>query len=147
MATSIPINKKDLSERDICSKFIGPENWWVRPLYDALYPEAEKRQQPEMPQKCPKFGKDSVLMRPIDLTVDEKDVICPGLHIFQETGSSKNSYAVTWWDPRALSLGVPQPFGIRQEELLTESKDLEILRKDLETYPKWRTRWDGAKQR
>ena len=78
-------------------------------------------------------------MRPIDLTVDEKDTICPGLHIFEETGSTKNSYAVIWWDPRALSLGVPQPLGIRQEELLKESKVPAIFRKDLETYQNWRT--------
>lgn len=43
----------------------------------------------------------------------------------------EDSYGVTWWDPRALTLGVPQSFGIRQEELLKESKDPEILKKDL----------------
>ena len=40
-----------------------------------------------------------------------------------------------------------QPFGIRQEELLKESKDPEISRKDLETYQNWRKRWDGVRQR
>jgi ATP-dependent helicase/nuclease subunit A len=123
------------------------ENWWVRPLYDAIYPEAEKRQRPQPPQKCPKFGKDSVLMRPANLTVDEKDTVWPGLHGFEEAGNDESSYGVTWWDPRALTLGVPQSFGIRQEELLKESKDPEILKKDLEIYQQWQTRWDTVRQR
>jgi ATP-dependent helicase/nuclease subunit A len=123
------------------------ENWWVRPLYGAIYPEVDKRQQSEVPPKCPKFGNDSVLIRPPDLTVDEKDTVWPGLHRFEEPGNGKSSYDVTWWDPRALTLGVPQSFGIRQEELLKESKDPEILKKDLETYRNWRTRWDGVRQR
>jgi hypothetical protein len=36
---------------------------------------------------------------------------------------------------------------MRQEEFLKESKDSEILRKGLETYENWRTRWDGVRQR
>jgi ATP-dependent helicase/nuclease subunit A len=123
------------------------ENWWVRPLYDAIYPEADKRQQPATPPKCPKFGNDSVLIRPPDLTVDEKDTVWPGLHRFDQSENMNDSYGVTWWDPRALTLGVPQSFGIRQEELLKESKDPEILKKDLETYQNWRRRWDGVRLR
>ena len=45
---------------------------------------------------------------------------------------------MAWWDPRALTLNVPQSFGIRQEELLKESDDPEVLKKDLETYKSWR---------
>jgi ATP-dependent helicase/nuclease subunit A len=123
------------------------ENWWVRPLYDAVYPEPDKRQKPETPPACPQFGKDSVLVRPPDLTVDEKDTVWPGLHRFEEPGSRDKRYGVTWWDPRALTLNVPQSFGIRQEELLKESKDPAVLRKDLESYQSWRIRWDNARQR
>lgn len=123
------------------------DNWWVRPLYDAIYPEGGKRQQPSTPQKCPKFGRDSVLIRPADLTVDEKDTVWPGLHWFEEAQKPNLRYGVAWWDPRALTLGVPQSFGIRQEELLKESKDPEISTKDLEAYQSWRTRWDGVRQR
>jgi ATP-dependent exoDNAse (exonuclease V) beta subunit len=119
----------------------------VRPLYDAIYPEGGNRQQPSMPEKCPKFGKDSVLIRPADLTVDEKDTVWPGVHWFEQPQNRNNRYGVTWWDPRALTLGVPQSLGIRQEELLKESKDPEILRKDLEAYQNWRTRWDSVRQR
>jgi ATP-dependent helicase/nuclease subunit A len=123
------------------------ENWWVRPLYDAVYPEPDERQKAEKPPACPKFGKDSVLIRPADLTVDESDTIWPGLHRFQELGTKNNNYGVTWWDPRALTLNVPQSFGIRQEELLKEADDPEVLKKDLESYKSWQTRWDDVRQR
>jgi ATP-dependent helicase/nuclease subunit A len=122
------------------------ENWWVRPLYDAVYPEAENRQKAGKPPACPKFGKDSVLVRPPDLTVDEKDTVWPGLHRFQELGTKDNSYGVAWWDPRALTLNVPQSFGIRQEELLKESDDPEVLKNDLKSYESWQTRWDNVRQ-
>jgi ATP-dependent helicase/nuclease subunit A len=122
------------------------DTWWVRPLYDAIYPEAEKRQRPEVPQNCPKFGKDTVLMRPADLRVDEKDTVCPGRHNFKEDVNAENGYGVVWWDPRALTLGVPQSFGIRQEELLKEAKDPAILKRDLDTYQNWQMRWNTARQ-
>jgi len=122
-------------------------NWWVRPLYDAVYPEPEQRQKAEKPPACPQFGKDSVLVRPPDLTVDEKDTVWPGLHRFEEPETKDNDYGVVWWDPRALALNVPPSFGIRQEELLKESDDPEVLKKDLESYERWRTRWDNVRQR
>ncbi len=122
------------------------ENWWVRPLYDALYPEPDKRQQVGRPSACPQFGKDSVLVRPPDLTVDEKDNVWPGLHRFQDPGTTDSDYRVAWWDPRALTLNVRQSFGIRQEELLKESDDPEVLKNDLESYESWQTRWGNVRQ-
>ena len=122
-------------------------NWWVRPLYDAVYPEAEDRQKAGKPPACPQFGKDSVLVRPPDLTVDEKDAVWPGLHWFEEPESKTTGYGVAWWDPRALNLNVPQSFGIRQEELLKESDDPEVLKKDLESYTNWETRRGDIRQR
>ncbi len=123
------------------------ENWWVRPLYDAVYPEPDQRQKPGKPPACPQFGKDSVLVRPPDLTVDEKDTVWPGLHRFEERETKDKSYGVSWWDPRALTLNVPQSFGIRQEELLKASDDPEVLKKDLETYKSWQARRDNVRQR
>jgi ATP-dependent helicase/nuclease subunit A len=122
------------------------ENWWVRPLYDAVYPEPDKRQEAGKHPACPKFGKDSVLIRPPDLTIDENDTVWPGLHRFEEPKAKDKNYGVTWWDPRALTLNVPQSFGIRQEELLKESKDPEILKTDLESYQKWQSRWEKVRQ-
>jgi len=121
-------------------------NWWVRPLYDAVYPQAEQRQKVTKPPACPNFGRDSVLVRPPDLTVDEKDTVWPGFHWFKEAGTTDKGYGVAWWDPRALTLNVPQSFGIRQEELLKESDDPGILKKDLENYESWRSRWDEVRQ-
>jgi ATP-dependent helicase/nuclease subunit A len=121
-------------------------NWWVRPLYDAIYPEAENRQKAGKPPACPKFGKDSVLVRSPDLTVDENDNVWPGLHLLQEAKINDKGYGVAWWDPRALTLNVPQSFGIRQEELLKESADPEVLKKDLKCYESWRTRWANVRQ-
>jgi ATP-dependent helicase/nuclease subunit A len=122
-------------------------NWWVRPLYDAVYPEAERRQRVEKPPACPQFGKDSVLVRPPDLPVDEQDNVWPGLHQFDEPETPDKGYGVAWWDPRALTLRVPQSFGIRQEELLKESDDRGILERDLASYNSWKTRLDNVRQR
>jgi len=122
-------------------------NWWVRPLYDAVYPEAEDRQKAGKPPACPQFGKDSVLVRPPDLTVDENDNVWPGLHWFEEPESKRKGYGVAWWDPRALKLNVPQSFGIRQEELLKVSDDPQVLKNDLEIYTSWETRWANVRQR
>jgi ATP-dependent exoDNAse (exonuclease V) beta subunit len=123
------------------------ENWWVRPLYEAVYPEPDKRQKVGKCPACPKFGNDSVLVRPPDLTVDEKDTVWPGLHRLEEPRTKDKGYGVAWWDPRALTLNVPQSFGIRQEELLKESDDPAVLKKDLKSYESWRTRWDNVRQR
>jgi ATP-dependent helicase/nuclease subunit A len=121
-------------------------NWWVWPLYDAIYPNAEKRRKPEKAPACPQFGKDSVLVRPHDLVVDEKDTVWPGLHRFGEEGRAASDYGVVWWDPRALTLGVPPSFGVRQKELLKEPDDPEIRENDLKAYDSWRTRCENVRQ-
>jgi len=121
--------------------------WWVRPLYDALYPLAENRQKPGCAWLCPKFGKDSVLVRPPDLMGDEADTVSPGSHHFAEPGKKDAEYSVVWWDPRALTLDVPQRFGLRQEELLKEPEDPEVLRHDLRDYEHWRKNWDEVRKK
>ena len=65
---------------------------------------------------------------------------------FQGPESKDNRYGVVWWDPRALTLNVPQSFGIRQEELLKESDDPEVLKRDLEAYRNWETRRSSVRQ-
>jgi hypothetical protein len=122
------------------------ENWWVRPLYDALYPAAEKRQQVQQAPACPNFGNDSVLVRPPDLVVDEGDTVWPGLHCFGDPGDTKTEYGVTWWDPRALTLNVPQSFGLRQGELLKEPDDAAAVDNDLKAYKAWRAGMDEVRK-
>jgi ATP-dependent exoDNAse (exonuclease V) beta subunit len=110
------------------------ENWWVRPLYKAVYPSPDQYRKPENTTACPKFGKDSVLTRP-DNAVAEDDNVSPGRYRFQSNGGA---YDVTWWDPKALKLDVRQSFGIRQEELLAAG-DPEVVKQDLKAYQAWRT--------
>jgi ATP-dependent helicase/nuclease subunit A len=88
-----------------------------------------------------------VLVRPPDLVVDESDTVWPGLHRFAEQDNRDAGYGVVWWDPRALTLGIKQSFGIRQEELLKEPDDPEVLKNDLKTYESWRTSWDDVKKK
>lgn len=52
-------------------------------------------------------------MRPADLTVDEKDTVWPGLHSFKKGGEPR--MASFGGIHGALTLDVPQSFGIRQK--------------------------------
>ena len=113
-------------------KWDSIENWWVRPLYKAVYPPLEQYRKPERASACPKFGKDSVSSRP-DNAVAEDDNVCPGRHCFESNGKG---YDVTWWDPKTLNLDVRQSFGIRQEELLAKD-DATIAEQDLDQYKCW----------
>ena len=80
-------------------------------------------------------------------SVDETDTVWPGLHRFTAQDKRTTGYGVVWWDPRALTLGVKQSFGIRQEELLKEPDDPEVLKKDLKAYESWQINWDGLKKK
>jgi ATP-dependent exoDNAse (exonuclease V) beta subunit len=110
-------------------KWDSIENWWLTPLYKAIYPPKERYRKPDEPRACPRLGMDSVLARPDNAFADE-DNICPG-------GYSFPGYDVTWWDPKILKLDVRQSFGIRQEELLAGTAP-ETLRSDLDAYNQWR---------
>ena len=123
-------------------KWDSIENWWVRPLYKAVYPPLEQYRKPEKTYACPKFGKDSVLTRP-DNAVAEDDNVCPGRYCFKSNGAA---YEVTWWDPKILRLDIRQSFGIRQEELLGKG-DAKIAEQDLEHYKCWRTLSEEARVR
>jgi ATP-dependent exoDNAse (exonuclease V) beta subunit len=111
---------------------IGSE-WWVSPLYAAMYPPAERRRKPSGAKGCPKFGIDSVLVRPDGDPADDTNVR-PGAHAF---GSGNEAYSVVWWDPRILDLGKTPSFSIRQEHLLKEG-DPTIVETDLRNYNTWR---------
>ena len=117
------------------------QNWWVKPLYKAIYPAAECRREPEKACACPQFKKDSVRYRP-EGDFAESDNVCPGAHRF---GSGSNAYEVVWWDPRVLTLDVEPAFGIRQEDLLKKTTD-ETIAKDLETYETWRKDLESRRQ-
>jgi len=107
--------------------------WWVAPLYPAIYPSEERRRKPRPAERCPRFGIDSVFERPDHAPADETNVR-PGAHGF---GIGDKAYRVVWWDPCALELGKTPSFSLRQEHLLKEV-DAGIVERDLETYTRWR---------
>ena len=108
-------------------------DWWVSPLYSALYPPEQKRLCPARAKMCPIFGIDSVLKRPNGAPADESTVR-PGAHRF---GSGSKAYSVVWWDPKTLELGKAPSFSIRQLELLEKGSD-EVMQKRLGEYFSWR---------
>jgi ATP-dependent helicase/nuclease subunit A len=113
-------------------RYLSAEDWWIEPLYGALYPPEERRQQPMRAGMCPDFGIDSVLKRPYDEPAHEATVR-PGAHGF---GAGPAAYTVVWWDPRTLELGKAPSFSIRQQELLEKGND-EVVTKRLADYRQW----------
>lgn len=123
----------------------GPLNatdWWVKPLFSAVYPSPQGRRKPARAENCPGFGKDSVI-RPDDLPGPGVDNVCPGSFEF---GAGGTSYSVVWWDPRRLSLGRTRQFSLRQEQLLHRG-DAKVVEGDLEHYQTWRQERDATVQR
>ena len=124
----------------------GPrEGSWISPLDDAIYPPVADRRDPQPAPECPRFGRDSVLMRPDGDPATEKTV-APGLHRFEDAATAESGYGVVWWDPRALDLDVAARFGIRQEELLSKEAPAEAVERDLQRYRDWRARRDRIRE-
>ena len=103
---------------------------WIAPLNRALYPEGVKWAKAREAPGCPRFGDDSVLDRPHDLAFGAESMR-PGAHAVAE------SHDVVWWDPRALKLGVPPVFGIRQEELMSKDTEEAIVIADAHEFQNW----------
>lgn len=114
----------------------GPQmaaEWWVAPLHPAIYPPEERRRKPSLAKQYPKFGIDSVLLRPDGEPADDTNVR-PGAHGF---GQGDEAYSVVWWDPRVLDLGKTPSFSLRQEHLLREV-DTWVVEGDVRNYTLWR---------
>jgi ATP-dependent exoDNAse (exonuclease V) beta subunit len=108
------------------------DEWWVAPVYPALYPLEERRHAPSRPKLCPDFGIDTVLVRPNNDPADDRTVK-PGAHGF---GNGPSAYSVVWWDPKTLDLGKAPSFSIRQQELLEKGSEHTIQQK-LQEYRDW----------
>jgi ATP-dependent exoDNAse (exonuclease V) beta subunit len=52
--------------------------------------------------------------------------------------ASNLQYSVTWWDPRALSLGAVSSFGLRRDDLIVKDGDMFAVEDRLADYEKWR---------
>src|SRR6185436_6222715 len=92
---------------------VGDAMWdggWTSPLNGAVYPAAATRRDAGAAVGCPAFTKDSVWRRP-DNEPSSPSTVCPGEHVF----GGGEPYAVAWWDPHALELGVEPAIGIRRE--------------------------------
>src|SRR6185295_8279355 len=102
---------------------------WLDPLVSAIYPSEATRRDPQRAPGVPAFtSKDSVLHRPDGDPASPKTV-APGTFVFSGVSASAQSvkpraYSVTWWDPRALSLGAVSGFGLRRDDLIVKDGDM-----------------------
>lgn len=113
---------------------------WVSPLNHAVYPAMATRRAPAFEPWHPAFRKDSVFRRPDDEPFNQATVQ-PGVHHFGQDG---NPYSVTWWDPRALNLGVEVSAGIRRESLVTKDVPQAVIDEGRREYERWEASRDAA---
>jgi len=81
--------------------------------------------------------------------------VAPGTYLFAPDAGSRASdldrrdvvaasYAVTWWDPRALALGASPPFGLRRDDLIVKTGDMFGIDERLAEHERWREARDAA---
>jgi ATP-dependent exoDNAse (exonuclease V) beta subunit len=133
----------------------GPyDGGWLDPLMQAIYPPEADRRLPKPARGVPIFrSKDTVLNRPDDGTATPRTV-APGTFVFPPPADPRAAnpgrgpsdpaprpdaaYAVTWWDPHALQLGVESTFGLRRDDLIVKDGDMFAVDERLATYESWR---------
>jgi ATP-dependent helicase/nuclease subunit A len=109
----------------------------------AIYPPDGARRDPQRAAGVPAFtSKDSVLHRPDGDPASPKTV-APGTFVFPGVpgpaeSAKPSAYAVTWWDPRALSLGAVSGFGLRRDDLIVKDGDMFAVEDRLADYETWR---------
>jgi ATP-dependent exoDNAse (exonuclease V) beta subunit len=119
----------------------GPyEGGWLEALTPAIYPQEEVRRSPRPARGVPLFAsKDTVLNRP-DGDPASPRTVAPGTYEFLPAAAAHPSaaaYSATWWDPRALTLGAPPPFGLRRDDLIVKTGDLFGVDERLADYERW----------
>jgi ATP-dependent exoDNAse (exonuclease V) beta subunit len=102
---------------------------WLEPLYDALYPDQDRRRVSGVAPGCPKFGGTTVLNRPPDMP--EEISVKPGLHL-PRAGAQE----VVWFDPAALRLKAEHAEGTENEQVLKGGPDLAA--EGIQKYRAWR---------
>lgn len=110
----------------------APVAGWLQPLHPSLYPERGSR--PRRPPGCPPLGSDTVAERPSHAAVAPEDIITPGLY-----RARAGRHGVVWWGPSALSLGARAAGGLRQTELLKDTRP-DVVAEGQEAYGAWRAR-------
>ena len=100
---------------------------WVHPLEKVLYPSPILAPSTPAPG-IPRVGEATVLSVP-----DGQRSASPGLHFPHPAGPP-----VVWWDPAALALEAPLPFGLRQEQYLAEDPQGRSDAEGHQAYADWR---------
>jgi ATP-dependent exoDNAse (exonuclease V) beta subunit len=122
---------------------------WVRPLNAAIYPATGARRRPQQAPGCPEFFKDTVLERP-DGDPHGDWTVAPGLHEFVSSDvplpladshlpvrDVADMYSVVWWDPKALTLDVQPPGGLRAADLIARAGSEQLDADALRSYWTW----------
>jgi ATP-dependent exoDNAse (exonuclease V) beta subunit len=122
------------------------EGGWLEPLLPAIYPPESVRRSPQAARGVPLFkSKDTVLNRP-DGDPATSRTVAPGTFVFSAASPQpsaiehrpSDTYAVTWWDPRALKLGAESSFGLRRDDLIVKDGDMFAVEERLAEYERWR---------
>jgi ATP-dependent exoDNAse (exonuclease V) beta subunit len=114
------------------------EGGWTGPLNGAIYPAPGARRTSNVAPSCPTFRTDSVWRRP-DNDPSTPATVCPGQHAFAGAATpGQGGYAVVWWDPHALDLGVEPAIGIRRESLIMKDVPDTVVAEGLREYESWR---------
>jgi ATP-dependent exoDNAse (exonuclease V) beta subunit len=115
---------------------------WVDPLFPALYPKARARRASREAAGCPRFGRDSVALRPPRAERDETDSVMPGEH-----DPEAGDHRVVWWDPRALELDKEDEAGLRQQRILSADASGAVAREGEEMHAAWAARLAALRER
>ncbi len=106
---------------------------WLSALAPVVHPADGRRRQPktQTPPGCPKFGLDSVAVRP-DRSPGREQAVAPGLHDPELGG-----HGVVWWDPQALRLNVEESVGLRQQRLLEADEGGSASERGVRAHDAW----------
>ena len=117
---------------------VGDVEWdggWTSPLNPAIYPDRMARKTAGPAPGSPPFKTDSVWKRPDD-EPSSPMTVRPGEHAFAPGDAP---YAVTWWDPFALELGVEPGIGLRRESLIMKDVPDAVVAEGHRDYARWET--------
>lgn len=120
----------------------GPLEGWLDVLHPALYPEPNRKRHAEPSPGCPRFGKDSVLARPLGAKRSERDSVAPGTH-----APRAGKHHVVWWDPHVLLLDKQSEGGLRQDLLLQTDKGGIVSEKGVQDHREWKSARDETLQK
>lgn len=111
----------------------GPLEGWLDVLHPALYPEPNRKRQADVAAGCPRFGKDSVLERPLRAEREPRDSVMPGSH-----APRAGKHRVVWWDPFVLRLDKQAEGGLRQQRILQADESGVVSEKGVVDHREWK---------